>query len=76
MLGAGGTRSALDTELGSELPLLAWDRAAGKAGVLQDRPKEILSTASIAEVLGLYRLMNFTAEHRCDQETWKSWSLL
>lgn len=45
--------------------------------MLQARPKEILSvTASIAEVLGLYHLMNFTAEHCCDQEIWKSWSLL
>lgn len=53
----------LDTELqlGSELPLLACDRLAGRAGMLQARLKEILSvTASIAEVLGLYHLINVT----------------
>lgn len=51
----------MDTELqlDSEL-LLACGRPAGKAGMLQARPKEILSvTASIAEVLGLYHLINF-----------------
>lgn len=63
-----------ELQLGSQLPLLACDSPAGKAGVLQDRAKKILSvTVSIAEVLGLYHLINFTAEHRCDQEMWKSW---
>lgn len=63
-----------ELQLGSELPLLACDRPAGKAGMLQDRAKEILSvTASFAEVLGLYHLINFTAERCCDQEIWNSW---
>lgn len=76
---AGVAHSALHAELqlGSELPLLACDRPAGKAGMVQGRPKEILSvTASVAEVLGLYHVINFTAECCCDQEIWKSWSLL
>ena len=46
------------------------DGPAGKAGLLQGRPKEILSVSpSIAKVLGLYHLLNFTSECHCDQES-------